>query len=77
MFGCPTYAHIVGEDILKVDAKSRQCIFLGYHKGDKGFKLWDSKENKVVININVIFDKIKKNHVEKYSERIEVGSEIS
>ena len=30
VFGCPTYAHIFGEERSKLDAKSRQCIFLGY-----------------------------------------------
>ena len=34
----------------------RQCIFLGYQKGVKGFKLWDPKVNKVVTNRDVIFD---------------------
>ena len=56
MFGCPTYAHIAGDERSKLDAKSRQCIFLGYHKRVKGFKLWDLKVNKVVISRDVIFD---------------------
>ena len=30
VFGCPTYAHITRDERLKLDAKSRQCIFLGY-----------------------------------------------
>ena len=29
---------------------------MGYHKGVKGFKLWDPKSNKVLINRDVIFD---------------------
>ena len=37
VFRCPINAHIVGEERLKLDAKSRQSIFLGYHKGVKGF----------------------------------------
>ena len=40
----------------KIDAKSRQCIFLRYKKGVKGFKLWDPMGNKVVISRDVIFD---------------------
>ena len=55
MFGCPAYAHIAGEERSKRDTKSRQCTFLGYQKGVKGFKLWDLKANKVVINRDVIF----------------------
>ena len=30
VFGCPTYAHISGEERSKLDEKYRQCIFLGY-----------------------------------------------
>ena len=55
MFGCSAYADIVRDERSKLDAKSRQCIFLGYHKGVKGFKLWDLKINKVVISRDVIF----------------------
>ena len=55
VFGCPAYVHIPNEEISKLDAKSRQCIFLGYQKGVKGFKLWDLKANKVVISRDVVF----------------------
>ena len=33
VFMSPTYAHIVGKERSKLNAKSRQCKFLGYHKG--------------------------------------------
>ena len=56
VFECPAYAHIAREERLKLDAKSRQCIFLEYQKGVKGFKLWDPKANKVVFSRDVIFD---------------------
>ena len=56
VFSCPAYAHIARDERSKLDAKSRQCIFLGYQKGVKGFKLWDLKANKVVISRDVIFD---------------------
>ncbi|WJZ90656.1 hypothetical protein VitviT2T_009786 [Vitis vinifera] len=39
VFGCPTYMHIPNEKRSKLDAKSRQCIFLGYQKRVKDFKL--------------------------------------
>ena len=56
VFGYLTYAHVVGEERSKLDAKSRQCIFLGNQKEVEGFKLWDPKANKVVINRDVSFD---------------------
>src|SRR3954464_4419626 len=56
VFGSPTYMHVSSEERSKLDAKSVQCIFLGYQKGVKGFKLWDPKANKVVISRDVVFD---------------------
>jgi hypothetical protein len=41
IFRCPTYVHISGEDRSKLDPKSKKCIFLGFKKGVKGYKLWD------------------------------------
>ena len=35
LFGCQAYAHIVGEEILNLDAKSTQCIFYDIRKGQK------------------------------------------
>ena len=55
VFGCLAYAHIARDERSKLDAKSIQCTFLGYHKGVKGFNLWDLKANKVVISRDVIF----------------------
>ena len=73
--------HIAGENGWKLDAKSRQCIILGYQKGVKGFKLWDPKANKVVISRDVIFFMRKpcqkQGGVTKYSKRKEAGFEKS
>jgi hypothetical protein len=56
IFGCPTYLHISSEDRSKLDPKSKKCIFLGYEKGVKGYKLWDPVAQKVMISRDVIFD---------------------
>jgi hypothetical protein len=48
--------HIPSEERSKLDLNSRQCVFLGYWKGVKGYKFLDSKANKVVINRDVVFD---------------------
>jgi hypothetical protein len=57
IFGCPAYVHISGEDRSKLDPKSKKCIFLGFKKGVKGYKLWDPVAQKVVINRDVVFNK--------------------
>src|SRR4051812_10294751 len=56
VFGSPAYMHVSSEERSKLDAKSVHCVFLGYQKGVKGFKLWDPKANKVVISRDVVFD---------------------
>ncbi|KAE8683930.1 hypothetical protein F3Y22_tig00111166pilonHSYRG00365 [Hibiscus syriacus] len=38
-----------------LDAKSKECIFLGYKKGVKGFKLWDPIVEKIMISRDVVF----------------------
>uniref|UniRef100_A0A2N9F9A0 CCHC-type domain-containing protein n=1 Tax=Fagus sylvatica TaxID=28930 RepID=A0A2N9F9A0_FAGSY len=57
IFGCLAYVHISGEDKSKLDPKSKKCIFLGFKKGVKGYKLWDPVAQKVVISRDVVFDK--------------------
>ncbi|KAE8699066.1 hypothetical protein F3Y22_tig00110597pilonHSYRG01396 [Hibiscus syriacus] len=55
IFGCPTYVHVPADERSKLDAKSNECIFLGYKKGVKGFKFWDLVAKKIVINRDVVF----------------------
>jgi hypothetical protein len=56
VFGCLAYVHILSEEQLKLDPKSRQCVFLRYGKVVKGYKFWDSTANKAVISRDVVFD---------------------
>lgn len=47
---------IPGDEISKLDSKSKKCIFLGFEKGIKGFKLWDPEVKKRVLSRDVVFD---------------------
>ncbi|CAL9224779.1 unnamed protein product, partial [Arabidopsis halleri] len=56
IFGCPAYVLIPNDERSKVDSKSKKCVFLGFEKGVKGFKLWDPEARKRVISRDVVFD---------------------
>jgi len=56
IFGCPAYVHVPDKERSKLDPKSRKCIFLGYEKGVKGYRLWDPEAQKRVISRDVVFD---------------------
>ncbi|KAL0301508.1 UNVERIFIED_CONTAM: Retrovirus-related Pol polyprotein from transposon TNT 1-94, partial [Sesamum radiatum] len=42
IFCCSAYVHIPSDERSKLNPKSKQCIFLGYKKGFKDYKFWDS-----------------------------------
>ncbi|KAE8719481.1 putative ribonuclease H protein [Hibiscus syriacus] len=46
----------VVEERSKLDAKLKECIFLGYKTGFKGFKFWDLVAKKIVTSRDVVFD---------------------
>ena len=53
VFGCPAYYH-VRED--KLDPRAKKGVFVGFKQGTKGFKIWDQKDNKVILSRDVTFD---------------------
>ena len=67
MFGCPAYVH---ESKGKLDPRSRKCIFLGYTKGVKGYRLWCPTTQKIVTSRHVTFD-------EKAMLKVEPSSSIN
>ena len=47
--------HIPKDERAKLDANSKQCIFLGYAHDEYGYKLWDPVDRKVIRSRDVIF----------------------
>ena len=67
IFGCPAYVHVQSGKRSKLDSKSRKCVFLGFEKGVKGYRLWDPISKKTVTSRDVIFDEafmLKQNEAE-------------
>ena len=60
IFRCPTYVMYNNQEKIKLDSKSKKCIFLGYIDGVKEYCLWDPITRKIIINKNVIFERKKK-----------------
>ena len=48
VFGCKAFVHIPKDERSKLDAKTRQCVFIGYGQDDFGYKLYDPVEKKIV-----------------------------
>ncbi|GKA61121.1 retrovirus-related pol polyprotein from transposon TNT 1-94 [Tanacetum coccineum] len=63
IFGSLVYVMYNTQETIKLDPKSRKCLFLGYANGVKGYRLWDSTAHKVVVSRDVVFmeDKIQEN----------------
>jgi len=69
VFGCKAYVHVQKNERSKLDAKTRQCIFIGYVLDECGYKFFDPVERKSIRSRDVKFiedqtiediDKIKK-----------------
>ncbi|KAL0336281.1 UNVERIFIED_CONTAM: hypothetical protein Sradi_4840000 [Sesamum radiatum] len=56
IFGCSAYVNVPSDERLKLDLKSKYCIFLGYKKCVKCYKFWDLVARKIVISRDVVFD---------------------
>ena len=55
VFGCRAFVHIPKDERAKLDANSKQCIFLGYAHDEYGYRLWDPVDRKVIRSRDVFF----------------------
>ncbi|OAE31482.1 hypothetical protein AXG93_1670s1000 [Marchantia polymorpha subsp. ruderalis] len=56
VFGCDAYAHLSKESRTKLDPKATKCIFLGYQRDVKGYRLWDPVGDKLIVSRDVSFN---------------------
>ncbi|KAG6520427.1 hypothetical protein ZIOFF_017482 [Zingiber officinale] len=58
VLGCIAYSHIPFQQREKFDEKGEKLIFVGYSDQSKGYRLLDSRTNKLIISRDVIFDEM-------------------
>ena len=46
VFGCKAFVHIPKDERSKLDAKAKECIYLGSPRDELGFRLWDPANKK-------------------------------
>lgn len=57
VFGSRVWSHVRSyEKRSKFDPKAKECVFVGYPDGIKGYKLWDLKNRKFFISRDVVFE---------------------
>jgi hypothetical protein len=59
VFGCDAYVHIKDAERGKLDSKAKKCIFIGYDEQKKGYKLFDTETEKIIVSRDVTFDEMK------------------
>ena len=80
IFGRQAYVHVQEQQRSKLDPKSKQCIFFGYEKGMKGYKLWDPVARQIVISEDVVFNEehmLNLNRVEVQKTRVAHAKKFS
>ncbi|PKI75267.1 hypothetical protein CRG98_004307 [Punica granatum] len=55
VFGCKASIHIPRDERSKLDAKVKQCIFLGFAHEEFGYRFWDLDSKKIIKSMNVVF----------------------
>ena len=75
VFGCIAYAHIPEAERRKLDMKANKLRFLGYSDTQKGYRLFDVRNNKVIIKRDVIFNESDFGH-QKESVEVDVEKEV-
>ena len=56
IFGCLAYSLVDSQKRNKLESKSKKCMFIGFTKRVKGFRLWDFETRSVFTNRYVVFD---------------------
>ena len=55
-FGCTCWPYLRSYNRHKMDFRSKNCIFIGYSVGHRGYKCLDVSIGKIFVSCNVVFD---------------------
>lgn len=55
VFDCKAFVHIPKDERSKLDAKTRQCIFIGYGQDEFGYRLYDPVKRNLMRSRDVMF----------------------
>lgn len=58
IFGCAIYPHIHKIQWGKLNLRAHKHVFMGYFQTQKGYKCYDPSQRKVIVSLDVIFNKI-------------------
>lgn len=59
IFGCVAHVHIPDQRRIKLDDKSKKCMFLGVSDESKAWRLYDPVLKKIVVSKDVVFEEEK------------------
>ena len=57
--GYYAFGHVPKDEMHRLDAKARKCIFLGYGEETKGYRLYDTTKGRVFYSRDVRFNETK------------------
>lgn len=57
-FGCLRFAHRVDLTKDNFGARSRECVFLGYPHGKKGWRVLDKQSGEIFVSCDVVFSEL-------------------
>ena len=57
MFSCKAFVHIPKDERSKHDAKTRQCIFIGYGPDQLDYRFYNPIKNRLVKSSDLVFIK--------------------
>ena len=77
VFGCVCYAHVPHSRRRKTGPQSVKCLFIGYSRHSKGYRLYDVEQRRVIESRDVIFSENETLHstiAPQHTSRIEIES---